>query len=137
MRLITKLNFIFFLLQRMKRGRNETRWTSGVTWSSPVRRRRASVLCWTAWPPTISAARTQTWSISSTTSSGRRNCQRRRPSSYSTTLFALWRTYIRYYVFYYRHCKKPKDFFINVDWYWLEYWVWKNFSLKDGSVDIL
>lgn len=128
MRLLTKLNFIIFLLQRMKRGRNETRWTSGVTLSSPARRRHASVWCWTAWPPTTSAARMRTWSISSTTSSGRRNCRRRKPSSYSMTSYALWRTYTRS-LFYYWHLKKPKDFFINGDWYWLKYWVWKNFTV--------
>ena len=82
-------------MSRMRLGRRGILWTSGDMWNSPVRRRPASVWCWTAWPPTTSAPRTLTSSISSTTSSRRKSCQRKRPSSSSMTLSASWRVYTR------------------------------------------
>ena len=93
--IVYDFNKLCKIMSRMRPGRKGILWTSGDTWNSPVRRRPASVWCWTAWPPTTSAPRTLTSSISSTTSSRRKSCQRKRPSSSSMTLSASWRVYTR------------------------------------------
>ena len=93
--IVYEINNVCKIMSRMRLGRKGILWTSGDMWNSPVRRRPASVWCWTAWPPTTSAPRTLTSSISSTTSSKRKSCQRKRPSSSSMTLSASWRVYTR------------------------------------------